>query len=110
MNDLWLNTCQRLAKIYLMGDDEENFKTVLAEIKSSDTFQKIDLTSNDLKGISLYADLASIEIQFLLEKGNIAKLRQVNEELVKNRVADLCGSDPKVLGSLKEAEGRLALV
>ena len=41
--------------------------------------------------------------------GDIERLRSLNEKLVQNKVADLCGSDPKVLGSLKEAEGKLAL-
>lgn len=93
-----------------MADDDANFVQIMEEIKNSDSFKTIDLSSADLKGISVYADLSSIEIQFLLQKGDIEKLRKVNERLVKNKVADLCGSDPKVLGSLKEAEGRLALV
>lgn len=110
MEDLWMNTCQRLAKIYLMGSDEKNFVKIIKEIKDSNIYKNINLSSSDLKGISIYADLSAIEILFLLQKGDIDELRKVNDELVRNKVADLCGSDPKVLGSLKEAEGRLALV
>ena len=110
MNDLWLSTCRRLAKIYLLGEDDKNFSKVIQEIKESSTFKNIDLNANDLKGISIYADIASIEIQFFLNKGDVESLREVNQRLVKNSVAELCGSDPKVLGPLKEAEARLALV
>lgn len=64
----------------------------------------------DLKGIGLYAEIAALEIQYNLEIGDIAGLRKINESLVKNKVSEICDSDPKILGALKEAEARIYLL
>ena len=81
--DLWVPTCQKLAKIFLMGEDFDKFKGLLEEIKKSELFQAIDLSNtNDLKGIGIYAEIAALEIQYYLEVGDMASLRKVNDSLV----------------------------
>lgn len=81
--DLWIPTCQKLAKIFLLGENYDQFKTLLDEIKGSQLFTDINLANtNDLKGIGIYAEIASLEIQYYLEIGDMANLRQVNDSLV----------------------------
>lgn len=59
MKDLWLNTTQRLAKIYLNSNEEAKFKELIKEIKESDQF----LEAQGQKGSSsLVNDVLSLEI------------------------------------------------
>lgn len=109
--ELWLPTCQKLAKIFLQSQEYQKFKEILREIKECETYGQINLRDvKDLKGIGLFAEIAALEIQYYLDVGDIAGLRSVNESLVKNKVSEICDSDPKILGALKEAEARIYLL
>jgi len=52
-------------------------------------------------------EITSIEIQYFLSKGDTDSIRNLSEG--SHNISELCGNDPKVLGSLKEAEAKLLM-
>jgi hypothetical protein len=111
MYDLWVPSCQKLAKLYLIGEENAKFRNLIDEVKASEIFTSIDLSNtNDLKGIGMYAEITALEIQYYLVIGDLIKLRELNDSLVQNKVSENCDSDPRIQGLLKEAEARIFLL
>lgn len=110
MDQLWLSTILKMAKIYMDSDRQDKLESTINEIKLSSIYHQLAQNFGDIKNINTLLDIASYEIQLCLNKPDFERLRAINTQLRKSKAAECGGSDPKVMAVVEEANGRICML
>ena len=68
MDQLWLSTILKMAKIYMDSDRQDKLESTINEIKLSSIYHQLAQNFGDIKNINTLLDIASYEIQLCLNK------------------------------------------
>ncbi|EGR28106.1 hypothetical protein IMG5_182910 [Ichthyophthirius multifiliis] len=105
MIQLWYNASLKLCKIFFESQDKNNLnlQKLLEEIKQSCRHPD---GSDDFKKSEYLLEVYSLEIQILIQKKQITKLKDIYSRTKKHQSTI---SDPKIMGIIKETNGKMLM-